>query len=140
MIKISKICLHENSIFIKIFKIFKIHEHFFMKSVNFFCFVLQCSQREHVHNWNRRYILCCLFWVFVCLFLSNKRQNGWTDLAQILCGTSRDPREGLLMIKICVKKFFSAKFWKCVKNYIVIRKLVCFCFRLYKEKIITSHN
>jgi len=31
----------------------------------------------------------------VCLFVSNKRQNGWTDRAQIFCGTSRDPREGL---------------------------------------------
>ena len=36
----------------------------------------------------------------VCLFVSNKRQNGWTDRAQIFCGTSRDPREGLWMIKI----------------------------------------
>jgi len=25
-------------------------------------------------------------------------QNGWTDRAQILCGTSRGPREGLWMI------------------------------------------
>ena len=36
----------------------------------------------------------------VCLFVSNKRQNGWTDQAQIFCGTSRDHREGLWMIKI----------------------------------------
>ena len=36
--------------------------------------------------------LACLF---VCLFVSNKRQNDWTDRAQIFCGTSRDPREGL---------------------------------------------
>ena len=36
----------------------------------------------------------------VCLFVSNKRQNGWTDKAQIFCGTSRDPREGLWMIEI----------------------------------------
>jgi len=34
-----------------------------------------------------------------CLFVSNKRQNGWTDRAQIFCGTSRDHREGLWMIK-----------------------------------------
>ena len=38
--------------------------------------------------------------VFVCLFVSNKRQNGWTDRAQIFCGTSREPREGLWIIKI----------------------------------------
>ena len=36
----------------------------------------------------------------VCLFVYNKRQNGWTDRAQIFCGTSRDHREGLWMIKI----------------------------------------
>ena len=36
----------------------------------------------------------------VCLFVSNKRQNGWTDRAQIFRGTSRDHREGLWMIKI----------------------------------------
>ena len=35
----------------------------------------------------------------VC-FVSNKRLNGWTNRAQILYGTSRDPREGLLTRKI----------------------------------------
>ena len=33
----------------------------------------------------------------VCLFVSNKRQNGWTDRAQIFYGSSRDPREDLWM-------------------------------------------
>ena len=45
-----------------------------------------------------------------CLFVSNKRRNGWTDRAQIFCGTSRDHREGLWMIKIknkCVLKVFN---------------------------------
>ena len=32
--------------------------------------------------------------MFVCLFVSNKRQNGLTDRAQIFSGNSRDPREG----------------------------------------------
>ena len=35
------------------------------------------------------------FGLSVCPFVSNKRQNGGTNQAQILCGTSRDPREGL---------------------------------------------
>ena len=35
------------------------------------------------------------FRLSVCFFVSNKRQNGWTDQPQILCGTSRGPREGL---------------------------------------------
>jgi len=55
----------------------------------------------------------------VCLLVSNKRQNGWTDRAQIFCGTSRDPREGLWIIeilKICVLEVFNfvrkLNFWK----------------------------
>ena len=30
------------------------------------------------------------FGLSVCLFVSNKRQNGWTDRAHIFCGISRD--------------------------------------------------
>ena len=37
---------------------------------------------------------------FACLFVSNKRQNCSIDRAQILCGTSNDPREGLWTITI----------------------------------------
>ena len=33
-------------------------------------------------------------------FVSNKRQNGLTDRAQILCGTLHDPSEGFWNIKI----------------------------------------
>ena len=50
------------------------------------------------------------FGLSVCLFVSNKRQKGWTNRAQIFCGTSRDPREGLWMIeilKICVLEVFN---------------------------------
>ena len=48
----------------------------------------------------------CLFFVClgVCPFVSNKRQNGSTDRAQTLSGTSHDPREGLKNIKIERKK------------------------------------
>ena len=45
------------------------------------------------------YIYALLVCLFVCLFVCNKRQNGWTDRAQFFCGISRDPREGLWMIK-----------------------------------------
>ena len=55
---------------------------------------------------------------------SNKRQNGWTDRAHILCGTSHDLREGLRMLKItkmCPKVFldFFVKFWKNVRKNII---------------------
>ena len=46
----------------------------------------------YVHHLYKFSLSVCLF---VCLFVSNKRQNGWTHRAQILCRTSRDPREGL---------------------------------------------
>ena len=77
--------------------------------------------------------------VFVCLFISDKGQNGWTDRAQILCVTSRDPRECIWMIKvlkICVLKFFIfVKFWKCAKNTMKSANFFFgFCFILYKRR------
>ena len=45
----------------------------------------------------------------ICPFVSNKRQNGYTDRAQILCGTKRDSKEGLWVIeysKKCLKQNF----------------------------------
>jgi len=49
---------------------------------------------------NKPKIIFVIYTFLVCPFVTNKRQNGWTDRAQILCRTSRDPREGLWMIKI----------------------------------------
>ena len=73
-------------------------------------------------------------WVFVCLFVSNERQNGWTDRAQIFCGTSRDPREGLRMIEIlniCLhQNSIFIKFLKILK----IRELFLFCFTMYTKR------
>ena len=46
------------------------------------------------------YFACLYVWVSVSLYPINKRQNGWFD--QIFFGTSRDPREGFWMIKICL--------------------------------------
>ena len=61
----------------------------------------------------------------VCLFVSNKRQNGWTDRAQIFCGTSRDSRKGLWIIKIsniCLhQNSIVIKFFKILK----IREIFC---------------
>ena len=38
------------------------------------------------------------------MFVSNKRQNGWTDRTQILGKASHFPRAGLWMIKICLQQ------------------------------------
>ena len=58
-------------------------------------------------NIRKIYIKIWLVCLGVCLFVSNKRQNVWTDRAKNFCGTSRDHREGLLMIKKCVLKVFN---------------------------------
>ena len=75
----------------------------------------------------------------VCLFVSNKRQNGWTDQTQILFGTSRDPREGLWIIKtskICVSTLFIfCKIMKMRKKYHEIRKLF---YTIHKANIVNS--
>ena len=58
------------------------------------------------------YFACLSVSFFLGLFVSNKRQNSWTDRAQILCGSSYNPSEGLWMVKsskICLKNWFS---WK----------------------------
>ena len=83
----------------------------------------------------------CLFVCLpVCLFVSNKRQNGWTDRAQIFFETSRDPREGLWKIKISntclhhnaiVINFW--KFWKSAKFFVKIHELL-FSFKMYTKR------
>ena len=42
------------------------------------------------------YLYICL----VCLFDSNRRQNGWTDRDRILFGISHNSKEGLWIFKI----------------------------------------
>ena len=49
-------------------------------------------------NWSWIRIYALLVCMPVCLFLPNKRQNDWTDRAQILYGTSHDPRERTIKI------------------------------------------
>ena len=76
------------------------------------------------------------------MLVSNKRQNGWTDQAQILCGTSRDQRQGLWMIKL--KKITSNKirFLKILKIHVIfyiIRKILgLFLFyNVHKDNMFT---
>ena len=77
-------------------------------------------------NWSLRlYIyLACLA---VCPFVSNKRQH-------IFCGTSRDPREGLLMIEFSKIASIQILFLKILKSMIFFYKIaifVCFCFKMF---------
>ena len=50
----------------------------------------------------------CIVWVDVCLFVTNERQNGRTNRAQIFCGTSHEPQKRCMdgqNKKICFYKF-----------------------------------
>ena len=84
VIKISNICLHQNSIFIKFLKILKIHEIFFENPRIIFVlfydvhkdnmFTINLEDGREAPSKASLYInLACLS---VCLFVSNKRQNG----------------------------------------------------------------
>ena len=71
------------------------------------------------------------FGLSVCLFVSNKRQNGWTDRAQFFCGTSRDHREDLWMIKFL--KFLKIREIFC-ENPLIIFVLF---YDVHKENMFT---
>ena len=79
--------------------------------------------------------------LFVCLFVSNKRQNGWTDRAQFFCGTSRDSREGLWIIKIsniCLhQNSIFIKFLKILKIHEFFcenLRIIFVCFTMYTKR------
>ena len=108
MIKISNICLHQNSIFIKFLKILKIHNIFCESPRIIFVLFYDVHKENTIQMFTinledgreapykaslyiYRYFAC----LSVCPFVSNKRQNDWIDRAKILCGTSNNLREGL---------------------------------------------
>ena len=77
----------------------------------------------------------------VCLFVSNKRQNGWTDRAQFFCGTSRDHREVYewskfqIFVSIKIRSSLNFwKFWKSTKFFVKICELFLFCFTMYTKR------
>ena len=91
-----------------------------------------CSSNvEYKHDFYNTYVHCpslyvLYAWASGCLFVSNKGQTDWTDRAQILCGTSHVPKEGLKMIKIskiCLQRnTILIKFWKSRKFFHKIPK------------------
>ena len=99
--------------------------------------------------WTGNYLIYLYIYKFglsvmvgVCLFVSNKRQNGWIDWAQILCGTSHGPKEGLWMnkdIKISLQQnSIFIKIWKSTKFFLQNPQTFClFLFdNVYKEKML----
>jgi len=89
--------------------------------------------------------VCLSVCLSVFLFVSNKRQNGWTDRAQIFCGIFRDPREGLWMIKIsniCLhQNSISIKFFKILKIHEIFCKnpriIFVLFYDVHKENMFT---
>ena len=76
------------------------------------------------------------------MFLSNNRQNGWTDRAQILCRPSHVPGKVYRWSKflnLSPTKFEFIKFWKSTKLYYKIYEFFLFLFKnLKKEKMFTT--
>ena len=60
-----------------------------------------------------------IYTLLVCLFVSNKRRNGWSDRAQIFCGISLDPRVSCIddrnFKNLPLTKLDFWKFWKSTK-------------------------
>ena len=81
----------------------------------------------------------------VWMFVSNKRQNSWTDQAQILCETSCGHREGLWMIKIsniCLhQNSIYIKFLKILKIHEIFcenpRIIFALFYDVHKENMFT---
>ena len=91
-----------------------------LEIINFF---IKCHVNKSIYKFGLS--VCLSVSLFVFLFVSNNRQNGWTDQPQIFCGTSRDSREGLWVIKIsniCLhQNSIVIKFFKILK----IREIFC---------------
>ena len=93
-------------------------------------------------NRNLVYLNIYLACLFVCLFVSNKRQNGWTDRAQPLCGISRDKTtvmfiDDIIFINLLLTKF---DFWKFLNPRILLiksEKFVVLLYNVYKENNVT---
>ena len=78
------------------------------KNCNFSYLHFSCSSKSLLpltgHDYHAKFLIKITsiykFSLSVCLFVFNKRQNGWTDRAQILYRTSNHPRQGLWKTRI----------------------------------------
>ena len=99
-----------------------------LKKVNSFLNVF-CSINIFFHLFIN--LACLSVWVLVCLFVSNKRQNGWTEWAQIVCWTSNDHRKVYEWSKF--KKFVFEFFYFCKTLKMrekILRNPQTYCFVL----------
>ena len=86
-------------------------------------------------------LACLSVCLSVCLCVSNKRQNGWTDRAQIFCGTLGTPGKVYewskfqIFVSIKIRSSLNfLKFWKSTKFFVKIRELFLICFTMYTKR------
>ena len=83
------------------------------------------------------YILC----LSVCLFVSNKSQNGWTDRAQIFVGPYVTPRKVYVWLNFQKFAHNKIRFLIILKIHEIFDKISDFLFlfyKVFKEKMLTK--
>ena len=125
-----KTVFHDHVIFVdKYIDLQKMDKHFFCQNINRYfhsvCESVFITFKTISKSWNCKSIYIYIYTLLVCLFVSNKHQNGWTDRAQILGWTSHDPMEGCLDFKKVIPIFFLifVKFWKLwIRNFFLEKR------------------
>ena len=112
----NNICKMINSFLLKLFKIVLVW-YSVMKLISFLTLTNSILNRIICNIYKN------LFIYFACQIVSNKRQRGWTNRAQILCGTlynKHDPKKGFWIIKISKRSLqqnlISIKLWKSARK------------------------
>ena len=97
-----------------------------------------CSQWTSIYKFGLS--VCLGVWVFVCLFVFNKRQNGWTD-RKLFVGHLGTPGKVYewskfqIFVSIKIRSALNfLKFWKSTKYFVNIRELFLFCFTMYTKR------
>ena len=95
-----------------------------------------CKRIQPVPSPKHEHLIMNLTCLSVCLFVSNKRQNGWTDQVKIFVGSP--VTTGKVYGWSNVQKFASIKiyFWKFWKSTIFLLKILeifCFCYLLTRR-------
>ena len=79
-----------------------------------------------------------ILFLSVCLFVSNKRQNGWTDRVPNFVWALTRPQRRVLndeIFKILCRKFFIfVKIWKCAEKYYEISKHFFYFYTVQRDK------
>ena len=95
---------------------------------------------SHLPFFVKKIIFVFVLFVII-LFVANRLQNGWINLAQIIHGTSHDTMEGFLMIKFLklasYKNFkFSLNFENTRNFFFKSENIFSFCFiKFAKRKV-----